>query len=132
MKILFVDDDQFGVKSYREHLRMHLQCEVVKARTVGDAQELLHDDAGFDLIILDMHLPLGAAENIGGDDNGDEMQNGRVLLRSVSKTWPSIPVIVFSITNSDNLRDKYKQVKSVLRKQNTLPEDLTKIIRERD
>lgn len=129
MRLLFVDDDLFGLQSYREHLQIHLECEIVTARTVGDAQEILSNDSNFDLVILDVHLPMGFVEARDEDKVEDEMKYGQTLLNIMNKRWPNIPVIVFSITNSDNLKDQYKQVKRVLRKQNVLPSELTEKIR---
>ena len=115
MKILFVEDDIDVGRMYAAQLKLE-EHEVVTVRTAQEALDMLDEDEGFDVIVLDILLP---------------GSNGIAVLHELQSydDWRKIPVVVLTnVTIEDlDIGSKHLQdlgVKDYLVKMDTSPQDL--------
>ncbi|MEO8080328.1 MAG: response regulator transcription factor [Caldimonas sp.] len=88
MKILLIDDHPLVLAALRSIVEAwSAQVEVFSAQTARQAQTVLAEDVGFDLVLLDLHL--GDADGFG-------------LLSELRTAYPSMPVIVLSASDSND------------------------------
>lgn len=106
-KILFVDDDKRGViENLIEELRVK-SFEVV----LKDKIEYLIDDISdnhYDGLIIDVMMPIPASWNREmqfASDSG--LKTGVVLFSLIRKSFPTLPVLIYSGYSHDIKHDKY-------------------------
>jgi CheY-like chemotaxis protein len=95
MKLLLVEDDEHKRQRICEELlTQYPELQVVEARSLHGAEEEL-DQATFDLVILDMSMPMF---DIGVDEDGGSFQAtaGQELLRYMKRYRVGTPVVVIT------------------------------------
>lgn len=87
MNVLVVDDDSMARLILRQVMQRHLNATVVEAANGLDALVLL-DSASFDLVILDLQMPV---------------MDGLTVLRTIRATghMASLPVVVLTADRKD-------------------------------
>lgn len=93
MKILVVDDDEF----IHEVVTMNLSssaCEIIHAFNSAEAQSIVAEQKGIDLLITDIVMP--------GED-------GTKLIRHVHDKMPHLPVLAMT-GGIENAMDEYMQL----------------------
>jgi two-component system, chemotaxis family, chemotaxis protein CheY len=82
-KVLVVEDSELLHNMYRMILKRYGDCTLVKAKNGREALDLLATDAQFDLILLDINMPV---------------MNGIEFLEAIKKqdAFAKIPVIIIS------------------------------------
>ena len=92
MKVLLIDDHPLILAALQSVIQgLGSEVTVVGVASARAAREMLLADAGFDLVLLDLHL---------GDANGFD------VLAELRKTYPALPVVVVSASDrpSDVIR----------------------------
>ena len=124
--ILIIDDDLFGMKSYRLTLEEG-GYDVAVAETPDEAMKILETDKeNVELILLDVMLPTG---NLLLDHDVEQgLRTGKVLFEILRDQFPQIPIIVLSITAAE---DFGKEGIEFLWKADTLPSELLRTVQSK-
>ena len=137
-RILWIEDDYFHLKSLARPL-VKMGFEIVPAHSVVEARQSLARWGDYDLILLDLILPMTQGEEgLEGDNNVESFddveelmtRNGRELLNYiVSKLKVSKPILVLSVAASAKLAEDLVSAGAAqcVVKRGLLPEDLKKI-----
>jgi CheY-like chemotaxis protein len=127
--ILFVDDDEFGMKPYRLALEDG-GFTVLLAQDPDQAMTQLTAGAStIAAVILDVLMPSGELLKDQNVDHG--LKTGLRMLSHIRELYPQLPVIIFSVTNNDDMISEEPPLIDVLRKAETMPMDLVDLVRNR-
>ena len=104
-KILWADDEIPFMEGIFNSLAAE-GLELDPALTVAETlQKLRSGDPAYDLLMLDLMLPLGSdIEKVVGRpimENLAPEDYGMIVLEEIADNWPSLPVIVFTAIRSD-------------------------------
>lgn len=94
MKALLIEDDQFKVRHLLKALdALHLDLDIDEARSVNASLRALEQAGPFDLVILDMSLPMF---DVGPRESGGQPQGfgGREIMHYMQSSEMAVPVIV--------------------------------------
>lgn len=128
--ILFVDDDEFGMKPFRLAIE-DAGLDLRFTDSLEVALELVNSEsATIQLIILDVLMPCGAV--FSNEETNGGLLTGYRLLEKIQKRRPDIPIIIFSITSPSDMKVEYASENlSFLSKQDTMPAELVAAIKEK-
>ena len=124
--ILIIDDDVFGVSPYK----FALEDAGFGVTVVGNPDDALRvlktNRAEIELIVLDILMPSG--QRLSDSETSAGLETGTVLFDLIRREFPSVPVVVFSITNSSGIKADHP-TQLILHKEDTLPKDLVEIVK---
>jgi CheY-like chemotaxis protein len=106
-KILFIDDDKYGVITY---LIEELQLNNYEVSFRNEIDGLLGhiSDNHYDLLILDIMLPVPDSWNSEMQlASNSGIKTGVVLFNLIRKSFPILPVIIYSAYSHDIKHDNY-------------------------
>ncbi len=84
IRVLFVEDHRVFSDSFAQLLDREPDLKVVaRTRSAAECQRYLSSGEGFDMAIVDLHLPDG---------------EGTSLIEEMSKSCPGVPVLVLTIS----------------------------------
>jgi len=128
--ILFIDDDDFGMKPYRLALE-EAGLNLLITASADEALSALNSESNrISLIILDVLMPSGSV--FTDEETNGGLITGYRLLEKIRKSYSHIPILILSITNPSEMRSDYATDNvAFLSKQNTLPAELLAAVRER-
>ncbi len=131
VRILWADDEIPFMEGILNSLRAE-GFSVEPSLTVAETLKKLREGhPGYDLLILDIMLPLGPdIEDVLGrarDPTLAPEDFGKVVLEEVAEKWPSLPVIVFTAIRSD-VRGMKTPTNYVVVKKPVIPGELFRVI----
>jgi DNA-binding NarL/FixJ family response regulator len=127
--ILMIDDEPRGISSYKEELVLS-GYRVVHERKVDDALRVLaREDAGLELVILDIMMPTGEQFR---DDEAVQMglRTGVRLYETIRAKAPALPVIILTNVSDPRTVERFSQERGCLFLQKTdcLPYELAEAV----
>lgn len=107
-KLLIVDDEILLVQSIIDRVELDLDgVEVINKETGSDGIKAIEAEK-FDVVILDMMLPLGSDLNLPKEE--PDLMYGVYILRKIREKRPNLPVICYSVVNDP---DTVRQIEAI-------------------
>jgi CheY-like chemotaxis protein len=132
-RIIVVDDEQVAMQSYQRELELQ-GYEVWFCRSADEAESFLTAETRnpADLFIVDVMLPSGTIYS--DEKTGLGLYTGLFLAQKMRKTYPNVPIILFTNASFPLVRDAAKRLSSrldnciLLRKEDYLPFELAEVV----
>ncbi len=107
-ELLIIDDDKIMVSTIVERLEDELPA--LKHQTVNKGSDGLRklNETGFDVVILDMMLPLGSDLSLPTEQ--PDLMYGIFILRKIREKFPKLPVICYTVVTDATTQKQISEI----------------------